>query len=70
MIEKIRLDNILFLDIETVPEEENFNSLDAEMKQLWELKTQYQRKDDFTLQRIFTKELEFGLNLVKSSVYQ
>ena len=35
MIEKIRLDNILFLDIETVPEEEHFNSLDDEMKQLW-----------------------------------
>jgi hypothetical protein len=29
MIEKIRLDNILFLDIETVPEAADFNELDA-----------------------------------------
>jgi 3'-5' exonuclease len=48
MIEKIKLDHILFLDIETVPQEEHFNSLDDEMKQLWEQKTLYQRKDDFT----------------------
>lgn len=40
MIEKINLNHILFLDIETVPEEEHFNSLDDEMKDLWEHKTQ------------------------------
>ena len=44
MIEKLRLENILFLDIETVPQEEHFNALDNEMQQLWEHKTQYQRK--------------------------
>ena len=63
MIEKIRLDNILFLDIETVPEEENFHSLDDEMKQLWELKTQYQRKDDFTAEEFYDRAgiwAEFG----------
>src|SRR3970282_49389 len=48
MIEKIRLDNILFLDIETVPEAGDFNELDSEMKDLWEHKTQYQRKDEYT----------------------
>ena len=48
MIEKINLNNILFLDIETVPEVADFNSLDDEMKGLWEHKTQYQRKDEFT----------------------
>ena len=45
MIEKIKLDNILFLDIETVPEEENFKLLDEEKQYLFETKTQYQRKD-------------------------
>ena len=35
MIEKINLNNILFLDIETVPEAEDFNALDPEMKELW-----------------------------------
>jgi len=63
MIEKIKLDNILFLDIETVPLEENFNSLDEEMKQLWELKTQYQRKDEFTAEEFYDRAgiwAEFG----------
>ena len=63
MIEKIRLDNILFLDIETVPEEENFNSLDAEMKQLWENKTQYQRKDEYSGEEFYDRAgiwAEFG----------
>ena len=55
MIEKIRLDNILFLDIETVPLEENFNSLDDEMKQLWEQKTQYQRKEEFTAEEFYDR---------------
>ncbi|MEO7977213.1 3'-5' exonuclease [Flavobacterium sp.] len=63
MIEKINLNNILFLDIETVPEEENFNSLDLEMQSLWDLKTQYQRKDDFTPEEFYDRAgiwAEFG----------
>ncbi len=63
MIEKIRLDNILFLDIETVPLEENFNSLDDEMKQLWALKTQYQRKEEYTPEEFYDRAgiwAEFG----------
>lgn len=48
MIEKIKLDHILFLDIETVPLEENFQDLDQDMQQLWEQKTQYQRRDDYS----------------------
>ena len=63
MIEKIKLDYILFLDIETVPEEEHFNSLDDEMKQLWEQKTLYQRKDDYTAEAFYERAgiwAEFG----------
>lgn len=45
MIEKINLENILFLDIETVPEHRHFNLLDEETQLLFGLKTQYQRKD-------------------------
>ena len=63
MIEKVNLNNILFLDIETVPEEENYNSLDAEMQSLWDLKTQYQRKDDFTAEEFYERAgiwAEFG----------
>lgn len=63
MIEKISLDNILFLDIETVPEVENFNELDEETKALFENKTQYQRKDDFTAEQFYERAgiwAEFG----------
>jgi 3'-5' exonuclease len=63
MIEKIKLDHILFLDIETVPEQEHFESLDNEMKDLWEHKTQYQRKDEFTAEAFYERAgiwAEFG----------
>ena len=63
MIEKMNLENILFLDIETVPEQENFNALDTEMQTLWELKTQFQRKDEFTPEDFYERAgiwAEFG----------
>jgi hypothetical protein len=65
---KINLNNIL-LDIETVPESENYDALDPEMQALWEHKTLYQRKDDFTAEE-FTTVLEFGLSLVKLCVFR
>ncbi len=63
MIQKIPLENILFLDIETVPFEQYFNSLDDEMKLLWEQKTQYQRKDEYTPEAFYERAgiwAEFG----------
>ncbi|MFC6097492.1 3'-5' exonuclease [Flavobacterium qiangtangense] len=63
MIEKISLENILFLDIETVPEEENFELLDEEKKELFGLKTQYQRKEDYTPEEFYDRAgiwAEFG----------
>ncbi len=63
MLQTIKLEHILFLDIETVPEFENFNDLDEEKKLLWESKTQYQRKDDFTAKQFYDRAgiwAEFG----------
>ncbi|OCB75417.1 3'-5' exonuclease [Flavobacterium crassostreae] len=63
MIQKIHLNNILFLDIETVPQTANFDSLDPEMKTLWEHKTQYQRKDNYTPEEFYDRAgiwAEFG----------
>lgn len=63
MIEKINLENILFLDIETVPEEETFSALDEEKKELFDLKTQYQRKEQFTAEAFYDRAgiwAEFG----------
>jgi hypothetical protein len=72
MIEKIRLDNILFIDIETVPCEDNFGVLDLEMQQLWDQKTQYQRKDDFTAEEFYDRAgiwAEFGKIICISAGY-
>jgi hypothetical protein len=46
MLENIKLENILFLDIETVPEHTDFLQLDGEMQALYEAKTAYQRKEN------------------------
>jgi uncharacterized protein YprB with RNaseH-like and TPR domain len=57
------LNNILFLDIETVPQEENWNSLSKTIQELFEQKTKYQRKDEFTAAQFYEKAgiwAEFG----------
>ena len=63
MIEKIKLENILFLDIETVPEVESFTDLDEEMQLLWDHKTQYQRRDEASAEDFYNRAgiwAEFG----------
>lgn len=63
MLDKIQLENILFLDIETVPENENFSDLNETTKELFGVKTQYQRKDDFTPEEFYDRAgiwAEFG----------
>lgn len=47
MIERLQLENILFLDIETVPQHENFMELDDTTQQLYAAKTKYLRRDEF-----------------------
>ncbi|SDK76118.1 hypothetical protein SAMN04488034_101375 [Salinimicrobium catena] len=63
MIKKISLKNLLFLDIETVPENASYEDLSEEKKKLWELKTQYQRKEEFTAEEFYDRAgiwAEFG----------
>ena len=63
MIEKINLANILFLDIETVPETDHYRLLDNDIQTLWEHKTQYQRKEDVTGEDFYDRAgiwAEFG----------
>ena len=59
----IKLNDILFLDIETVPQNENWNLLSKETQELFENKTKYQRKDDFTAEEFYERAgiwAEFG----------
>lgn len=60
---RIELQNIVFLDIETVPEFENFNEVDETTQQLFEAKTAYQRKEELTAEEFYEKAgiwAEFG----------
>lgn len=63
MLHKIPLDSILFLDIETVPQTENFREISEEAQELFALKTQYQRKDEISPEDYYERAgiwAEFG----------
>lgn len=63
MLHKINIQNILFLDIETVPEVELFSDLSEEKQELYALKTEYQRKEDTTAEAFYHRAgiwAEFG----------
>jgi hypothetical protein len=63
MISKLNLENILFLDIETVPEVENFKDLDNTKQELWESKSKYQRREDYSAEKFYDRAgiwAEFG----------
>lgn len=63
MIKLLSLEHILFLDIETVPQYRTFDELDDTTKILWELKSKYQRKEDFTPEEFYDRAgiwAEFG----------
>lgn len=63
MLNNFQLDNILFLDIETVPETEHFSDLDSDFQELFAQKTQYQRKEDVSAEEFYERAgiwAEFG----------
>ncbi len=63
MLEKIPLDSILFLDIETVPEEPFFDKLDSAKQELWTQKSLYQRKEEVSAEEFYDRAgiwAEFG----------
>lgn len=67
-----KLNNILFLDIETVPQEKNWKNLPKETQILFEQKTQYQRRDDFTAEEFYERAgiwAEFGKIICISVAY-
>ena len=58
-----KFNDILFLDIETVPQEEYWSSLTTETQHLFEGKTKYQRKEEFTAEEFYERAgiwAEFG----------
>ncbi|MCK5815830.1 MAG: 3'-5' exonuclease [Flavobacteriaceae bacterium] len=60
---KINFQNILFLDIETVPEFQSFEELSETKQELFASKTQYQRKEDQSPKEFYDRAgiwAEFG----------
>lgn len=63
MLSKLNLEHILFIDIETVPQFENFTDVEPEIQDLYADKTQYQRKEDYTAEEFYDRAgiwAEFG----------
>ncbi len=63
MNKKTNIQNILFLDIETIPQEQYWKNVSSEMQELYEAKTQYQRKEEFTAEEFYNRAgiwAEFG----------
>jgi DNA polymerase elongation subunit (family B) len=44
MLDQLKINRILFLDIETVPQNSDFDELDEDFKSLWEKKSQFMRE--------------------------
>ena len=65
MIQKIPIENILFLDIETVPQTDTWNNLDSTTQYLWDKKTKSQRKDEIEASDFYEQRAgimaEFGM---------
>lgn len=63
MLKNLNLKKILFLDIETVPEEEHFDELSTYRQKLWAEKSTYQRGEDYTAEAFYGRAgiwAEFG----------
>ena len=63
MIHNLNLENLLFLDIETVPETKYYSDLSEDKQKLWDSKSKYQRKEDYSPEDFYDRAgiwAEFG----------
>ncbi len=63
MLNEIRLENILFIDIETVPQYESFAGAPDTIKDLWDKKSGYFRKENESAEEVYSRAgiyAEFG----------
>ncbi len=63
MLEQYKIDNILFLDIETVPQERSFDDVPESLKGLWDKKSKYFRSDEESAGDVYQRAgiyAEFG----------
>jgi hypothetical protein len=72
MLKRINLEHVLFLDIETVPQYADYSELNEVTRNLWELKSKYQRKDEYTPEEFYARAgiwAEFGKIVCISAGY-
>ncbi len=63
MLDYIKLENIIFLDIETVPKYSSYSELSETEQKLWDKKSHYFRKEDQSASEVYGKAgiyAEFG----------
>lgn len=64
MLQKINLEKVLFLDIETVPQTYKFEELDETTAELFDMKTKFQQKDGKPIEEVYDERAgifaEFG----------
>ncbi|MBL4861652.1 MAG: 3'-5' exonuclease [Crocinitomicaceae bacterium] len=64
MLEKVQLDKVLFLDIETVPQVYEFENLEDKSRELFQAKTRYQQNDEKSFSQLYDERggifAEFG----------
>ncbi|MCU4177533.1 3'-5' exonuclease [Carboxylicivirga sp. N1Y90] len=63
MLESVRSEDVLFLDIETVPDQPSFADISPEMQALWDKKSQYFRNDEESAAEVYGRAgiyAEFG----------
>lgn len=63
MLDELKLENLLFLDIETVPMARDFSAADPRMKDLWDKKSSHFRNDDESASDVWPRAsiyAEFG----------
>ncbi len=63
MLNDIKKDQLLFLDIETVPQYQDWKELPEDFKALWDKKSNYFRKEEDTAEEVYEKAgiyAEFG----------
>lgn len=64
MLDRVRLDKILFLDIETVPQTYEFQDVDDKTRELFEAKTRFMQNDEKSYEQLYNDRAgiyaEFG----------
>ena len=64
MLDKIQLDKILFLDIETVPQTYVYQDLDEKTKELFNAKTRFSQNEEKSFEMLYSERggilSEFG----------